>query len=456
MRILHISTTDKAGGAEKMAYELFRQARLRGHDARLAVGRRTIDDPAIIEFPNDGYRNPWSAFWRVRQDFYQTGDASHPARLAGWLANLGELPRWAGWQRGHEDFDYPAIGHFGDWLPWRPDIVHLHNLHGGYFDLRALPALSANFPTVVTMHDEWLYTGHCAYTFACDRWRGACGSCPDLKTYPALKRDGTAFNLRRKAEIYRRSRLYAAASSRWVIGRARESILRPALAESRVIRYGIDLEVFRPAPDRAAVRAQLDLPPAALVVLFIANRTISNQYKDYGTLEQAVNEVAQRRDLPPVIFLCVGEAAAEKRLGAVTIRYQAYQSRPEDLARFYQAADIYLHAARAEAFGLVMAEAMACGLPVIATAVGGIPEVVDDGVTGLLVPAGGSLPMAEGIARLLRDGALRQRMADAGQQKARREYNRQRHSADYLEWYEQILDAARRQQGPEQGVRAVE
>ena len=69
-----------------------------------------------------------------------------------------------------------------------PDVLHLHNLHGGYFDLRVLPELSAHQPTVVTMHDEWLYTGHCAYTLDSERWLEGCGSCPHLDSYPAARR----------------------------------------------------------------------------------------------------------------------------------------------------------------------------------------------------------------------------------------------------------------------------
>ena len=65
---------------------------------------------------------------------------------------------------------FPASHRVLELPPRPPDVLHLHNLHGGYFDLRVLPELSARQPTVVTMHDEWLYTGHCAYTLDSERW----------------------------------------------------------------------------------------------------------------------------------------------------------------------------------------------------------------------------------------------------------------------------------------------
>ena len=119
--------------------------------------------------------------------------------------------------RGREDFRFPASHRVLELSPRVPDVLHLHNLHGGYFDLRVLPELSARQPTVVTMHDEWLYTGHCAYTLDSERWLEGCGSCPHLDSYPALRVDGTAENWRRKAALYKRSRLHVVCPSEWLL-----------------------------------------------------------------------------------------------------------------------------------------------------------------------------------------------------------------------------------------------
>lgn len=441
MRILHISTTDKAGGAEKLAYELFQLARDDNQEALLAVGHRHFDEPGVIEFANDEYRAPWPSFWRSRQQSYYAKGSPRLARLAGWMANPGELQRWIDWQLGYEDFHHPAIDHLFARLPFSPDIVHLHNLHGGYFDLRALKWITRRYPVVLTLHDEWALTGHCAYTFDCTRWEQACGQCPNLGSYPALKRDGTAYNLRRKREIYAASRLHVAAASNWLIDRARRSVLREAMIESRVIPYGIDLDIFKPGK-KDEVRRQLDLPEDALVVVFIANRAVSNEYKDYQTLEEAMRHVAGMPSLTstrPLYFLAVGEEAPEKRIGSVILRRYGYQHRPEDIARFYQAADLYIHAARAEAFGLVIAEAMASHLPVVATAVGGIVEVVDDQRTGFLVPPRDSQTMAAKIVQLLGDQQLRLNMGKMGHAKALHQYDKRRHFQDYLAWYRQII-----------------
>src|SRR5262249_33071397 len=144
------------------------------------------------------------------------------ARASGWLRQLER-----GWRTpldavlGLEDFNYPATRALFRTPPDRPDIIHCHNLHGSYFDLQLLPPLSQAFPVVLTLHDAWLLSGHCALSFDCNRWQTGCGECPDLSIYPAIKRDSTAYNWRRKRDILARSRLYVATPSRWLMDRVK-------------------------------------------------------------------------------------------------------------------------------------------------------------------------------------------------------------------------------------------
>lgn len=438
MRILHVSLCDNFGGAHKIAYELFRGHRLRGQDSYLAVGVKTFSDPDILEIPNNYYRNPWSRFWRTKQKRLTGYQATNSARVAGWLANMGEPGRWLEWQRGIEDFNYPATQHLPDLTPKRPDLIHAHNLHGGYFDLSSIAELSNQIPIVLTLHDEWTFTGHCSYTLGCDRWEIGCGNCPHLDIYPAIRRDGSAYNWQRKREIYSRSKLYLSASSRWLLDRALRSMMKHAVVESRVITYGIDLKVFKPG-DKHTAREELGLPQEAQILLFIANKTYSNPFKDYATMEDATRRIAAGSANRETVFISLGEERKEQRIGSAVLRYVGFLSDPEKVARFYQASDLYLHAAKSEAFGLVMVEAQACGVPVVATAVGGIPEVVEDGHTGFLVHQGDSEAMAARALQLLNDEPLRKRMSEQAINTARRRFCLERHVDDYLNWYQEIL-----------------
>ena len=109
------------------------------------------------------------------------------------------------------------------------------------------------------------------------------------------------------------------------------------------------------------------------------------------------------------------------------------------MALHFQAADLLVHAARAETAPLVLMEAAACGIPQVATAVGGIPEQVLEGETGLLVPPRDPRAMALAIARLLDHPGEAQRMGRASRELAERRFGLPRQRDAFLEWYRALL-----------------
>ena len=438
LRILHVNTSDQAGGAEKVAYELHTACRQHGHPSHLAVGRKTrTNDDSISVLNHDTERPAWTRYWRAQQLALCQKQIHVAPVLAGWLADLAEPRAWRERTRGWENFDAPGTWRLFDAPRQRPDVLHLHNLHGGYFDLRALPWLSQQAPTVITLHDEWLLTGHCAYTFDSDRWEHGCQHCPDLEVYPPLRRDTTAQNWRRKQQLYARSRVYIAAASQWLLDRACRSILQPAIIEARVIPYGISLTHFKPA-DKHAARQALGLPLDAAITLYAGNNARSNPFKDYDTIEAALQRLSTRNLPRELLLICLGQVGETEQRGSVTLRFAGFEHDPQRVAQYYQAADVYLHAARAEAFGLVIAEAMACGTPVIATAVGGIPEVVRDGETGFLVALGDAAAMADRLEQLLKDAALTAQLGRQAAVHARQAFDLQRQVESYLDWYQEM------------------
>jgi len=352
-RILQVSTLDIRGGAAKVAWNLFRVYRARGYRSWLAVGYKEGKDPDVLSIPNGRYRSRWVRAWLTASSSLQPliGKIRGFGRLESVLAWIGEPGRWVERQRGHEAFDFPGTWQLLDLPPGRPNIVHCHNLHGSYFDLRVLPWLSQQVPTILTLHDAWLLSGHCAHSFDCERWKIGCGQCLDLTIYPAVKRDATAFNWQRKQDIYAKSRLYIAMPSQWLMDKVQQSMLMAGAVECRVIPNGVDLSVFHPA-DKQAVRATLGMPQDAKVLLFAAKGIRRKIWKDYQTMRAAAALVAEPLQEQKVLFIALGEDAPAERIGQAEVRFVPYQKDPEAVARYYQAADVYIHAARAETWVL--------------------------------------------------------------------------------------------------------
>jgi glycosyltransferase involved in cell wall biosynthesis len=452
LRVLQVGTVEAGGGAAAIAKALHQGFRARGCSSWQAVGQKTSADPEVFVVPDDD-RLLWRAvgYTGVQRGLRQLA-GRHPGR--GWglvrrtLRRVTHPAVWWQERRGIEDFEFPGSHRVLELAPAPPDILHCHNLHGGYFDLRALAPLSHRVPTVLTLHDAWALSGHCAHSLGCDRWTSGCGACPDLLLYPAVRQDATGENWRRKEAVYRQSRLYVATPSRWLADRVRRSMLAPAVADLRVIPHGVDLTVFQPA-SRVAVRERLGLPRDAAIVVLTAGSHYS-VWKDRRTMSAVVEAMGARTASREIVFVALEGEGGAAIASRSRIRCVGHQSDPAALARFLQAADVYVHATRADTFPTAVLEALACGTPIVATDVGGIPEqVVPAGLdqirarqvgaaTGVLVAPRDAAGMADAVRTLIEHDASRRAMSENAVRDARRRFDRDRYVDEYLAWYREL------------------
>jgi glycosyltransferase involved in cell wall biosynthesis len=437
MKILLINTYDQAGGAEKVASDLLQSYKAAGHDVRLLVRYKRTDLEDIIEIDPYKYTSGWASVCaaiepRIRRLPRFRGQY----RLVDGLRLLAYPQRWLDRWRGIEDFNYPQSSHLLNKLAWCPDIVHAHNLHGNYFDLHALADMSRQVPVVWTLHDTWALTGHCGYFINCERWRSGCGNCPDLERPPAIIHDGTMENWQRKYQIYANSQLAVATPSRWLMNYVEQSTLNPW--QRRVIHNGVNTSVYH-SGDRRQARIALGLPPDGFICMYVAfSGNTANPYKDFTTAERAVRLVTEHLPSTDVAFVCLGESRHYESESDTRFHYVGYIADPYTIVQYYQAADILLHAANAENFPCVVLEALACGTPVIATAVGGIPEQIVDGETGFLVPRGDSKAMAQRIIQFINQPDLAQHMGVSAIAYVQQAFALDQQATRYLEWFEEL------------------
>ncbi len=198
------------------------------------------------------------------------------------------------------------------------DLVHFHCLHSGTFSYLALPKVAAAKPVVHTLHDTWAFTGHCGYSYDCQRWKTGCGDCPYPEENPAIARDATRLEWRMKTRAFIKADVQLISKCGWTTRMSKVSALRHLpLAE---IPYGVDTRVYRPR-GRARSRELLGLPADRFVLLFSA-QNLANRRKGSDLLIRALKglpaDMAAR-----TILLTMGKRGA--RIGP---GYRAACSRP--------------------------------------------------------------------------------------------------------------------------------
>ncbi len=421
------------GGAGKVMLDLHHEYLRRGLDSWVAVGRAQRPSPRVVEIPNDAMRSWWSR--ALARAATSSSSTSLSMREKAMLV-ASDPRRYLAILSGVEDFGFPGTRALTG-LPTRsPDVLHLHNLHGYYFDLRALPGISRRLPTVLTMHDPWLLTGHCAHPFDCTRWQTGCGDCPDLGVYVPIRKDASARNWQLKRDVLRRSRLGLVSPSRWLFRMVEETLPLGDALRARVIPNGVDVGIFKPG-DRREARAVLGLPDDATILLAAAEMLDDNPFKDFATLRDALPRIAANRP-DRLLLLALGASRAVEPIPGVEVLPRPFVDDAEKVALHYQAADVYVHAARAENLPLTIIEAMACGIPVVASDVGGIGELVLDGQTGSLVPAGDTAALASAVSTLLADADRREAFGRTGTERVRAGFTLTRQADAYLDWYAEL------------------
>ena len=322
---------------------------------------------------------------------------------------------------------------------YKPDVVHLHNLHGYYLDVRTLFAWLAKtgVPVVWTLHDCWPYTGHCAYYTAnrCDRWRVGCGRCPQLRAYPhSLALDQTRRNFREKRlAIEALPNLTLVTPSVWLGNEVSRSFLgkRPI----RVIPSGIDLTQFRPCDEPDLNRdliARYGLEELGDRKMLLSVASVWEERKGLGDLIALSRHL---RDDLMIVVLGLTRAQCDS-LPDTMLGIPRTQSLRE-LRALYTAADLCLSLSHEETQGMTLLEALACGTQVLCYDATALPETVTPEV-GEVVPEGDIRAVSLACARLCDNP----RAPEACRARAA-QFEKRRQFARYVGLYEELYGASR-------------
>jgi glycosyltransferase involved in cell wall biosynthesis len=418
MKILHIATHDNFGGAARAAYRQHLALLQGGVDSRMLVRHKHSGDPAVTAFAG-----PRGFSDRVGRTMRRK-----------WIAHLEKQSRNHGGKMisGLTDPRADLLREMTTEMS-EADVINFHKTER-FADLPALfQKIPPSKPVVITLHDVSPVTGGCDYPGECRYFENQCGKCPVLDSNSTGDYSRTIFELRQAAYAARSAgRLVFVGNSHWTGKMASQSGLTRG-QKVEVIHYGLDQTVYSPERRREA-RQALGIGLAEPVIAFAAH-DLSLKHKGGHLLHEAL---AALTGAGPVRLLTMG--AGLFKAGPQYRHTHFGRVESDDLQTLlYRAADVFIIPSLEEAFGQTALEAVACGTVVAGFSVGGIVDIVENGLNGRLVDRGDTGALTRAIAELLKDEALRNRWANVAEAWVRDRFSYARNAGAYVALYESLL-----------------
>ncbi len=403
MRVAIVNISDAFGGASRAVYRLFKGLRMRGVDARMIVKRKETMDPNVIpiSLPKEEMQQVEQAFARIQNNYIKNNRSS--------LSNSAFT------------FPYPGFDLSRCGVMEQFDVINLHNVRGFQSVETISRLLNMEKPVVWTLHDQNAFTGGCHYSAGCRGYENECLDCPQLRD----NRYQIPFHVLGNKLKHWVKNLTVVAPSRWMARCAKDSRVLGHFKVDAVLN-SVETDVFRPV-SKAEAKGALGLDAANFVVLYNALHHVVKR-KGFSEFVEAIECCLQDPrfkeciDKGTIRFLTVGLTARDAPRVPVPLFSYGRVDSDEFLATIFGASDVYVLPSLEDNLPNTMLEAMACGTPVIAFDVGGIPEVVKNEENGYIVPKGNANMMARAILEIISRQDLARAMGRNAMRSAQEEF----------------------------------
>ena len=344
-KILILSDSDLFGGASVAGYNLHRALRNQGFQSLMLVNNKISKNPTVLQ--NKYVNKQW-----ISNLIEGTWNFPLSYRI-GLFARSLDL-RFNEWYQSslieRYNVQKPNFFHV---LKFKPDIIHF-NTGGGnnFFDIKEIKALSHYAKIIFSLHDLWVLTKP-----------------PPLVSY---KDKHQAANY--KFHQINQGKINFIAHSKWVYKQFSDH-RETENASLSYIKYSIDIDRFK-SKNKLRIRKKLKIPKDVFVLMTSAVGMFSNPYKDFNTLYNAYIKILDTQE--QLLLIVVGDKKTNLKTTLFSEKFLFVNPIPQsnELIEYYSCADLYIQSSNIETWGLAISEALSCSLPVIASAVGAIPEQI--------------------------------------------------------------------------------
>jgi glycosyltransferase involved in cell wall biosynthesis len=425
MNISIISTLDKAGGAAIAAHRLCKALRHLKQAAVMIVRYKKSKGPYVYQTALNAPQ--FAAERKIFHNIQKVEISQNRTELTNtWFS----IP-----YPGYDISKTPIIVH--------SDIINLHWVAEFQSVETITSLLKTGKPVVWTLHDENPYTGGCHYTAGCTKYQDDCKDCLQLKDN---RYQIPLYNLKNKIKLWGKN-LTIVTPSKWLAQCAKKSRVFKDL-RVEVIPNSLETDIFKPK-EKFLAKKELGLNPQSVTLLFGAH-TGNEKRKGFSKLLEALNHCLQDEKFKHLAktggikVMTFGPPQEELKEMDVEVKTNGYIENDDKLATIYSAADMFILPSLEDNLPNTMLEAMACGTPVISFEVGGMPDLIQNGVTGYMAPGFESQKFGQLILKLVLEKDLREKMSSNCRELIVKKFKMRDQAECYMVLFNQLLKKRKR------------
>lgn len=432
MKIVHIVTQD-FGGAGNASYRVFAGLKALGQNVKMIVAAKKNNDDSVLVLNDQPIDGSYTTLHNTEQNNQRYN--------ALWEYYRNLMNGFPDRPEGLEIFtDTTSLGDYAKSKDIvEADIINLHWM-AGFINYETIIKVFKDKPIVWTLHDMNAFTGGCHYAGECLEYKNNCGACPQLGSDKENDITREIWNLKENA--YKNLDITVVTPSKW-LGKCSEQSSHFSRFPHHVIPYGFPLDKFFPK-NRESLRTNLNIPLDKKVILFGADN-ILNERKGLKYFLHALSHVISRRSDVALAFFGAFHQDFEIPFEVPVYKFGSVHDEMK-LSAVYSLADVFVIPSLEDNLPNTVVESMASGTPVVGFDIGGIPDMVEPGVTGELAKFKDVESLAAAIERVL-DNPDYSKMRENCVKKAETEYTLTGQAQCYVDLYNSILERRNKKPG---------
>ena len=414
MKIIHLCVTDTLGGAARAAYSLNKVLNNAGINSAMLVQKKFSNDDTVFPFVDSSIEE----FNYAKRFIFDYAFIT--------LLTLKE--------RGRFSLPYWGVDITQHTLIKEADILHLHWINQGFFSFKTFQSLAEiNKSIVWTFHDMWAFTGGCHYSLDCEKYESDCFNCPALR-FPS-KNDFSHKTFLKKISLFESFKFNIVTCSNWLAEKVKKSFLLKNYPVT-VIPNTLDINIFKPIEKNTA-RSAFNLAENKFFILF-GTMTVNDKRKGFELLKSSLvklynNNVSLRDKVEIIVF-----GSADYKLSSdipFKTNFLGRIKTDEKIALSYNCADVFVAPSIEDNLPNTVMESLACGTPVAAFNIGGMPDMIEHMINGYLAKPFEIEDLSNGIVWLLQEKGAGKNFQPAARDKVLKNFAPEIVSKKYIQIY---------------------